>query len=431
MTQLTIEKTAEDFLQECKNLKEQGLVEEAVSVYQRAIKFHQDSYELYHFLGETLAATNQLEAAIDAYKKAIEINPEFHWSYHCLSLVYLWQKRYDQAIEFCNKSIKVNPKIVPFYNQMGLILNHQGEIEKANIFYQKALDIESSIQDVEAIELEEIDTSTEEPVNEPEKKQVQEITNKTIETPKSKKIGFQGILEKIDGCVLQGWAWDSREPESSMTLVIHKNNEEVFRFAADRFREDLKRTGIGTGNYGFAIRLPLDICQAEPFNLKITIADSDYVLEKSLVEFTYNETYKPSFQGFCEPVSDEGRIKGWALDNENLDQKMDLYVYENHILLLKLKANLYREDIHKWKEGDGYYGYWSELPDNFLNNGFMDEQKPQLSICWGNSVVELSNSPVVIEKDALLNLLLQRTKQNISVLGKLADELIYGVTNIT
>ncbi|ELS05487.1 tetratricopeptide repeat protein [Xenococcus sp. PCC 7305] len=423
MTQLNTSKTTEDFLQQGKAFKDQGLLDEAISVYQEALEFYQNSHELYHFLGETFAATNKLAAAVDAYKQAIAIHPQSHWSYHCLSLAYLWQKEYNEALECCEKSIQIDPSIPAFYNQMASVLNSQGELEKANIFYQKALEIASHRQDLNNITRENI----EEPIEKPEQERSnkpREISQKNQEVTSTKNLecDFQGVLEEIDGCLLKGYSWNVRKPDEKQILVIYQNNQEVLRFAADRFREDLKKAGIGTGNYGFAVRLPLDVCQAAPFNLKITVAESDYVLEKSAIRFEYNDTYKTSFQGFCEPFTDEIILKGWALDNENLDRKISLYVYENHVFLFKLQANVYREDIHQWKQGDGHYGYWSQLPDDFLDNNGLGKNEHQLSICWGNSPIELSNSPVVIEEAAFLSSLFQRTRQNLNELVKITDE---------
>lgn len=206
MTQITTQKTTEEFIQECEYLKEKGLIDEAeaVSFYKRAIKVHKNSCKLHHFLGEALAANNRLDEAIDAYKKAIEINPNFHWSHHCLSLVYLWQKQYDQAIKSCQNSIQTNSKIAPFYDQMGRILSHKGEIEKANIFYQRALDIESNTPDLEEIELENL---LEDICQSEESPKQNLMTKKQLKSDKKTEYcSVFGSLEEIDGCILKGWA---------------------------------------------------------------------------------------------------------------------------------------------------------------------------------------------------------------------------------
>ena len=410
MTQLNLPKTTEDFLQQCKALKEKGLIEEALSVYRQAIELYKNSYELYHFYGETLALIDKLDDAIDAYQKAIEINPEFHWSHHCLSLVYLWQSKYDQAIEYCKNSIQINPEIPPFYDQMGLILNHKGQFKKAQIFYQRALDIGANKPDLEEFNLFDILGDLLQ-------------TSKQQATQQKSASTIEGSLEEIDGCLLKGWVWDSCKPDENLTLVVYQDNEEILRFVADRSREDLERSGIGMGNYGFAIRLPLSVCQAAPFKLKIAVADSDHILENSSINFEYQEIYKTSFQGVLEPIDNEGIIKGWALDNRNLEQKINVYIYEGHDFLMKFTANLYREDIHKWKKGDGLYGYWLKLPDDLLRNQSLGKQEYSISICWENSAVELNNSPMVISRDFLLNFLLRTTKKALNELVKITGDL--------
>ncbi|ELS03143.1 tetratricopeptide repeat protein [Xenococcus sp. PCC 7305] len=417
MTQITTQKTTEEFIQECEYLKEKGLIDEAeaVSFYKRAIKVHKNSCKLHHFLGEALAANNRLDEAIDAYKKAIEINPNFHWSHHCLSLVYLWQKQYDQAIKSCQNSIQTNSKIAPFYDQMGRILSHKGEIEKANIFYQRALDIESNTPDLEEIELENL---LEDICQSEESPKQNLMTKKQLKSDKKTEYcSVFGSLEEIDGCILKGWAWDYLNPDKSLTLVVYKNDEEIFRFQANCFREDLQKLGIGTGNYGFAICLPLEICQQSPFNLKITPEDFDSPLNNSEKIFKYISDYKESFQGNCEPIRD-GKIKGWVLDNGNLDSKLDICIYEDHKFMIRKTANLYRQDIHKWKKGHGCYGFMIDIPPIFLDN-----QKYSFSICFENSAVELDNSPIVINEGQASSILFKTMEKNVRDFVRLAQKL--------
>lgn len=120
-----------------------------------------------------------------------------------------------------------------------------------------------------------------------------------------------------------------------MTLIVYQDNQEVLRIVTDQFQENLKQLGIGTGNHGFTIRLPLKVCQAVPFKLKIAVANSNYVLENSSIDFAYNTIYKSSLQGALESKIKNRMLRGWALDKNNLDTKVDLYLYDDHNFICK------------------------------------------------------------------------------------------------
>lgn len=117
---LTTNETIENYIDRANKLRQEGKLDEAITVYQRAIEIDPKSYQSYHYIGETLAQKDELDAAANFYNLALEINPEFFWSYHCLGLVLLWQAKFDEAIACFEKAISIEPNRPEFYDHLRL-----------------------------------------------------------------------------------------------------------------------------------------------------------------------------------------------------------------------------------------------------------------------------------------------------------------------
>ena len=133
--------TVEDCLDRANQLRQEGKLDEAIAVYQRAIELDPNSYKSYHYMGETLAQKDDLEAAANFYKLALEINPDFFWSYHCLGLILFWQGRLDEAITSSRKAIELNKNQPAFYSQLGQALAQKEEFDEAISCYRSAIEL--------------------------------------------------------------------------------------------------------------------------------------------------------------------------------------------------------------------------------------------------------------------------------------------------
>ncbi|MFL1455764.1 glycosyltransferase [Marinobacter sp. GN3S48] len=78
------------------------------------------------------------------------------------------------------------------------------------------------------------------------------------ETSKVKRPEVQGCLDAYDGGYVSGWAWNPNEPDKSVVLEVHSRSGDVLGTGvAELFRDDLEKQGIGTGNYGFRIKVQI------------------------------------------------------------------------------------------------------------------------------------------------------------------------------
>ena len=424
----------------------------AVSAYQRAMELKENLPNIQTLLGNAIQQKSSLdiERALSCYLEEIKHNPENEEAYlKALELkaddpelymqygnTLLKKNRTEEAVLAYHIAIKIQPHNTEFHLKLASNLIEKGEVESAIDCYRQALEFNPDSELIQ-IALEKALVQKKQKIDSRKTNYNQELDNLTVSVFNShenstapitygqNKVDYQlkpelnikGSLEEIDGCLLRGWAYNSLNPDESLTLIFYQNDQAIFEVVADKFRDDLQELGIGTGHYGFAIRLPLSICKVAPFLLKVKVKGSDFILRNANISFKYKPTYKQSFQGNCEPCVDSS-IKGWALDNSNLENSINIYVYEDHKFLCKLVANKYRSDIHDWKKGHGYYGYKFDLTEELLDN-----KEHKLHFCFENSAVELDNSPILIEEGYALPLLLNSTHKKLTKVSQLSDQL--------
>ncbi|QFT30551.1 hypothetical protein FIV00_08705 [Labrenzia sp. THAF82] len=73
---------------------------------------------------------------------------------------------------------------------------------------------------------------------------------------------LQGRVDAFESGRLLGWAWDASSPSDRMTIHVFHDGERVLSKVAENPRVDLKRNGIGDGNYAFDIELPQAVASA-------------------------------------------------------------------------------------------------------------------------------------------------------------------------
>lgn len=450
--------------------------EEAIPCYQEAIQLLPSLWRAHHQLGEALVKLERWNPAVSAFRKATELNPEFSWAHNGLGEALLRLQRWEEAASALRRAIELNPEFVWSHYNLGEALSQLEDWDGAVKAYQGAKKLKPDLPNVnlklanatqqrshsdtaqllnlylQAIEenpedekayLKALELKSDDPelyvklgdtlskqnrqdeailayhmATELKQENVKpDLEQRKISLDSARNSSVQGCLEEIDGCIIKGWVWDISQPDKCLTLIVYQNNKEIISFVADQFREDLQGKGISNSHCGFAIRLPLSACESVPFELKIVVKDSDFILANSQVRFAYESSYQPSFQGYCEPIQDIF-FRGWVLDNDNLNKQLSISVYQGHKLITQVLADIYRQDLYDWKQGTGTYGYVFAVPEEILDN-----QEHSIHFCFENSVVELENSPVVIKQGYAVECLLRNTYQNLSKLNHLANEL--------
>ncbi len=81
-------------------------------------------------------------------------------------------------------------------------------------------------------------------------------------------MALTGGLDLLDRHGLQGWVQDTDDPDSPVSLVVRVDGVVVARALANLYRADLERAGIGSGRYGFALKLEA-VSTFEPHTVEI------------------------------------------------------------------------------------------------------------------------------------------------------------------
>ena len=94
----------------------QGKLDEAVSYYQKALRFDPKLAEAYHRLGVVYRLKGDLDKAIAFSEQAVILAPEFHQAYHDLGLTYRAKGDYASALKAFEQAVVLYP-ILPYVKQ--------------------------------------------------------------------------------------------------------------------------------------------------------------------------------------------------------------------------------------------------------------------------------------------------------------------------
>lgn len=67
---------------------------------------------------------------------------------------------------------------------------------------------------------------------------------------------LRGAVNLVDAGRVVGWAQDADVPDAPVRLEILVAGKVVAHALADRYREELRRAGVGSGRHGFEAALP-------------------------------------------------------------------------------------------------------------------------------------------------------------------------------
>jgi Flp pilus assembly protein TadD len=139
MISCSMKNNSQLIFEQAKELEKQGKLEEAIVVYNEAIKPNCNNPEFYRSLGECLQKTGKHEEAIYFYEQAIEIQPVFGKAHHNLGNALSHIKQWDAAIYSYKKAIEINPNSPTSYYRLGEALKQKKLIQEAIVAYKQAI----------------------------------------------------------------------------------------------------------------------------------------------------------------------------------------------------------------------------------------------------------------------------------------------------
>ncbi len=118
-----------------------GRIEDSVNAYRKALELNPVSYV--HFnLGNALLEKGDLEQAAACYQKALELDPGFAEAVLNLAIVSKRQGDLAAAKSWCRQALDMRPEYVKGLNEMALLCSQSGETEASIKLYKQVLNLE-------------------------------------------------------------------------------------------------------------------------------------------------------------------------------------------------------------------------------------------------------------------------------------------------
>lgn len=119
-----------------------GQTDQALSMYEEALRRAPDFWPGLHDFGMALAKSGQPERAIDVLRRATALRPLEASAYNGLGLAYLKTHRLDEAIRTLNKAVELDPDVTEAWNNLGGALLEKGDANGAKTAYSSAIRVQ-------------------------------------------------------------------------------------------------------------------------------------------------------------------------------------------------------------------------------------------------------------------------------------------------
>ena len=107
------------------SLEKQNRADEALAVYEAALKLHPDNYDVHFSLAQLCAAQGKPDEAIAHYTAALKESPEFATARVNLANILVQQGKFDQALTHYEQALEDSPDSVVAHFNLGMVLAGQ------------------------------------------------------------------------------------------------------------------------------------------------------------------------------------------------------------------------------------------------------------------------------------------------------------------
>ena len=128
-------------------MQEKDCLDEAIDCYERSLKLNPNNAMAHHNLGFILEKKERIEEAISCYERALQIHPQFEIALNNLGNAYSACDRIDDAIIQHEKALKIKPNYAHAFNSLGNALHKKGRLGEAINNYRKAIQINPHLID--------------------------------------------------------------------------------------------------------------------------------------------------------------------------------------------------------------------------------------------------------------------------------------------
>lgn len=134
------DRTAPNWLLIGNILHDQGKLDEAIFMYQKAIQTDEKFYKAYYNLGNIYLQDSKPNMAIEQYKKVIKLKPDYAYAHYNLGCAYIKLGKYSKAKFELLTAIDLKNTIADFHYNLAFVykkLNKEKDAKRYMEYYNK------------------------------------------------------------------------------------------------------------------------------------------------------------------------------------------------------------------------------------------------------------------------------------------------------
>ena len=90
---------------------------------------------------------------------------------------------------------------------------------------------------------------------------------------------YEGFLDKVECGTIRGWVWDSKRPNTPLTVEFSSDGSVIGTALANIYRQDLKDAGKGNGEHVYNFTTPNQLKDGKPHSISSKVQGSNYILK--------------------------------------------------------------------------------------------------------------------------------------------------------
>ena len=92
---------------------------------------------------------------------------------------------------------------------------------------------------------------------------------------------LEGNLDLASATEIAGWAWDSKQSDSIISVDIYDGDAKIATVPADQFREDLLKSRKGNGKHSFSLPTPASLKDGKSHKIRAKVSGTNQELNDS------------------------------------------------------------------------------------------------------------------------------------------------------
>jgi hypothetical protein len=201
---------------------------------------------------------------------------------------------------------------------------------------------------------------------------------------------YDGFHEVANCTVISGWAWDSTQPNTPISVDIYNGGTVIATVIANQFRQDLLDAGKGNGQHAFTFLVPNSLKNGQNHLISVAFSGTTTGLFNTGKTINCPPPGGPDYQGFHE-TADCTAITGWAWDSTQPNTPISVDIYSDGMLVMTVAANQFRQDLFNAGVGNGNHGFSFTVPMSLK-----DGQSHSISVKFAGTSTDLLNTPKTI-----------------------------------